>query len=399
METIVYFLKDIHTEINQIKHLPSNISTLNLQKNDLSQYSPAIIKEIFIAIPLHVLDLKLNHCQLKKICNLADFFACLPRHLKSLDLSWNELTFLSAKAVSQLPRQLEKINLSLNEFDLCLDQASFLGLCNMLKALPKSLKVMDFSANNLWYFENAQYLCEILASLPDGLEVLDLSVNGLAYCMPTLKTIFNALPKSLHTLNLSHNNYNAYALIKPDLDKLKQAIQTNEKEVIDLLCAIPKQIKQLQLQYLRLSMDALRLELSFWENLRHLKTLSEQVSPEIKNNLGLIIEQFDKLYASREDLITIDKVLLDCLTVVQGKMPLEMFRQKAKVLQGYASPLWHYLGTLMLALSAILCGHGLYVYGGLGLLLAGGLFYKGRSSGLYQNVTEMERLLNFSKKG
>lgn len=379
--------------LSQINELSPEITCLNLQQNDFSQYSMNVNNVIFSAIPAHVRHLNLSHCRLEHLSHLDDFLACLPPHLDSLDLSWNGLSYLTAKAVSKLPVQLTQLNLSLNEFNACFEFHLFDSLLKMLSALPKNLRSFDFSGNNLSDFGCWQSIFQILAAMPGSLQSLDLSSNGLSYFRNEMRDIFSALPKSLHTLVLAGNGFSSKIFLSADAKEFTQAIRNNDMELQMLLKAIPSHVKHLKLQSITLAMESIRLELDFWENFRALKTICEKSSLAIKHNLWQIMQQFQKLYDANENLESINLLLKDCLGVVLGKIRQEEFRQKAKTLQGHVSPMWNVLGALMLALTAILFCQGFYICGSFTLLSAIGFYYKGQNFGLCKSAEQINQCL------
>lgn len=398
MESTCYFYLPQNCEqlrfvLTKINDLSSEVTTLNLEKNDFTPYSIDLINEIFSAIPLHILHLKLSHCQLEHMPDVAAFFACIPRHLVSLDLSWNGLSYLTAEMVSHLPKQLKQINLALNEFNVCFEFFFFESLLKMLIALPKQMAVLNFSGNNLSDLGDWQVLFKIISAMPRALEALNLSSNGLAYFLSEMKDIFRGLPDTLYTIELAHNCFSSNVFLSTDIEVFKHAIKNNDIELMMLLDAIPVQVKNLKLQNIMLPMDKLRPDLIFWQNYRNLQVLGAKSSLPIKNKLELILQQFQKLYDAKEDLDSINLLVKDSLGVVLGQIGLEEFRLKAKTLQGHVSPMWNILGALMLALSAILFCQGFYICGSFTLLSAAGFYYKGQTFGLYKSAQQIDKCL------
>ncbi|XP_057706265.1 NACHT, LRR and PYD domains-containing protein 3-like [Corythoichthys intestinalis] len=184
---------------------PSNLKSLNLGGNNLSDKGVEILSKGLASPHCKLESLFLMECGLSKSsCHLLTSVPSYPSNLKRLNLSKNNL---SDEGVEILSKGLSSPNCTLEELtlrDCHLDKGSCHLLASVLSS-PSNLKRLDLTDNNLSY-EGVEILSKGLASPNCILESLNLSRCHLDKGSCHLLASVLSSPSNLRHLNLSKNN-------------------------------------------------------------------------------------------------------------------------------------------------------------------------------------------------
>ncbi|STX29590.1 leucine-rich repeat-containing protein (substrate of the Dot/Icm secretion system) [Legionella beliardensis] len=216
--------------------------TLIIEKETNLNQAVAVIKELNSAVNLLILKHKLTS---PNITALIQFFAALPNHITSLDLSENFLYNVRSTdlelLLAAIPPSISSLNLSTN----CLARHEHARLVQLLAAIPTTITSLDLSDNLLHTLEN---LVTLLATISAHIVSLNLSKNLFDHKTGMeLAKIFTAIPATVSSLNLSQNNLHTFSVEK--LDKLKDSlphIKTITLSYSEIQAMTPKQRQALK---------------------------------------------------------------------------------------------------------------------------------------------------------
>jgi hypothetical protein len=195
----------------------SRIHTLNLDKIELVEhcvvrYPLYLMKEertinelvnAFKALSKSIKVLGLRRTGLGKIekGGLASLFSALPRGIRTLDVSDNDIGII-------LLRNDYVLRNDLNEYVIKRPRSQN-QMIEAFRALPESIEALNLAGNSLgkiWWYGNTG-LTSIFSELPRGITTLDVSENYLELLNDkALIQVFTGLPDSLIVLNISKNN-------------------------------------------------------------------------------------------------------------------------------------------------------------------------------------------------
>ncbi|XP_057677392.1 NACHT, LRR and PYD domains-containing protein 12-like [Corythoichthys intestinalis] len=194
--------------LTSVPSSPSNLKSLDLSYNNLSDKRVEILSKGLASPNCTLEKLSLWNCNLDKgSCDLLASVLSSPSNLKRLDLRGNNL---SDEGVEILSKGLASPNCTLEKLILMecdLDKGSCHLLASVLSS-PSNMKHLDLYDNGL-SDEGVEILSKGLASPNCTLESLDLSYCdlGKASCHPLASVLSS--PSNLRDLDLSLNNLSA----------------------------------------------------------------------------------------------------------------------------------------------------------------------------------------------
>ena len=194
--------------IEFIKHFPKKIENINLSYNQLHHLNEDVwftLQDSFLNRSISI-DLSSNFLGKMPYDAFERFIQCLPKNLIHLDLSQNHMSSWKGAdfnyALSYLPVSLESLNLSDNKLHHL--TSSMIG--ELFLSLPKSLNHLDLSLNEFVNPHDFGWVSAFM-HLPSELKSIMLKetiFKLIPECI--VKLLMGELPKSLKTMDSSDNN-------------------------------------------------------------------------------------------------------------------------------------------------------------------------------------------------
>lgn len=211
--------------LQTLHKLPPHIKSLDLSYNQLNFLSAHQSQALLEALPANITSLDLSDNQLFIRWNVGSALPQpIPKNLSSIGLNWEDFRFLTQVQINNLLNTVDCLKLT-HSYQRDVKELNTVETIAVLKQLGEHIKSLDLSEN----YMKAERLIPILKTVPKGIIALNLSQNSLYTQRDELDQVFQAISENICSLDLSDNG-----LCRVSIDNLIKAIKVIHRNITSL---------------------------------------------------------------------------------------------------------------------------------------------------------------------